>query len=512
MKQHTIIVGTGLAGLSTAICLADHAEVTLISKNICGDGASIYAQGGIAASKNCQESQTRHIEDTLKAGCYHNHTEHVTSIIRESHEAINWLTQQGVQFDHINNHPSLHQEGGHQERRIYHIADTTGAQIIDQLRKHVRNHPHITVLENHIAIDLVQEQNQVQGLIVLDENNQQIKTLYADYVCLATGGASKVYLYASNPETASGDGLAMALRAGVESSDLAFNQFHPTCLYHPKARSFLITEAMRGEGAKLLLPDQTPFMHRFHPDADLAPRDTVARAIDFEIKRLGIKHVFLDISHRESGWIQSAFPNIYSTCLELGIDITKEPIPVVPAAHYTCGGIKTDTQGQTSINRLYAIGEVACTGLHGANRLASNSLLECITMAINAARAILLQNTTTQKTKPTIHQETKPPLPQSVIVQHTWEACRNLMWNYVGIVRSNQRLNYAYDTILLLEKEINHTFSSYHPTRALIECRNLILVSKAIIHAAQKEKRNIGLHFNEDLCSPSKVAQNETAH
>ncbi len=510
MKQddkHVIIIGTGLAGLTCAICLAEEYKITLLSKNTCGDGASIYAQGGIAASKECHQAQSRHIQDTLIAGCHHNNPSHVKAIIQSSHKAIEWLQAQEVVFDQSGDTPSLHQEGGHQERRIYHIEDTTGAKIIDKLRKKVQKNSRITLLENHIAIDLIKEENQVIGVSVLNENSSNIHTLYANSVCLATGGASKVYLYASNPETASGDGLAMALRAGAKTSDLAFNQFHPTCLYHPKARSFLITEAMRGEGATLKLPDGSRFMHRFHPDADLAPRDTVARAIDFEIKRLGIKHVYLDISHRESDWIKQAFPNIYATCFALGIDITQEAIPVVPAAHYTCGGITTDIYGRTSLHNLYAIGEVACTGLHGANRLASNSLLECIVMARNAANDIL-KHMVDKQNKTNERLSNKPALHQGVIVQHTWEACRNLMWNYVGIVRSDERLRYAQETISLLEKEINQTFCRYQANRALIECRNLIAVAKAIVQAAQEQTSNKGLHYNEDLCLDA-IAQSD---
>jgi L-aspartate oxidase len=496
-----LIIGSGLAGLTAALTLPKNLNIVIISKTQLCSGASKYAQGGIAAAQNNKASQDQHIDDTLKAGAHTNHPNHTQSILAQGQASIQWLQQQGIHFDTHDHNYSLHQEGGHSVRRIYHIADHTGLAIAQQLSSNVQQAPHIQTLCQHIAIDLITHNNQCLGAHCYVEDLDIIHTYQAKHVILATGGASKIYLYSSNPETASGDGIAMAHRAGAATLDLAFNQFHPTCLYHPNAGSFLITEAIRGEGGHLLTPQGQRFMEKYHPSGELAPRDIVARAIDHEIKRLGSACMWLDISHRDSDWLKQAFPTIYQKCLTCDIDITQQPIPIVPAAHYTCGGVKTDLNGQTSIKNLFAIGEVAHTGLHGANRLASNSLLECVVMAQHAAQAI-----SKQANIPMPHQAISPwdeskvrHSDQAVVVKHCWDACRRLMWDYVGIVRSDERLAHAKQTMTLLNHEIEQYYQRFRVDRHLIECRNLICVAQQIIRACQNQTQNIGLHYNVDL-------------
>lgn len=498
--QHDIlIIGSGLAGLTAALQLADNHQVALLSKDDIISGASQYAQGGIAAAKS--SDLHCHIADTLASGANTNNRNIVKTILKQGTWAIDWLQRQGVVFSSDGDQPCLHQEAGHSERRIYHIADHTGKAIINALAAKVQQHPNIRFFSHHIAIDLVTKGQKCMGAYCYNESMDRVDVFQATHTILATGGASKVYLYTSNPNTASGDGIAMALRAGVHIKALEFNQFHPTCLYHPHAGSFLITEALRGEGGKLRLPNGNRFMQHHHPDAELATRDTVARAIDHEMKRHGIPCVFLDMTHRDADWLRETFPTVYQTCQKFNIDIANEPIPVVPAAHYTCGGIETNEYGLTNLDNLYAIGEVAHTGLHGANRLASNSLLECVVMGNQVSQWIKQQPklpALVETIQPWDASQVKPS-DQGVVVQHCWDACRRLMWDYVGIVRSNQRLDHAHKIILLLEQEIDDYYRKFLVNRALIECRNIIVVAKHIIAAAKAQSQNTGLHYNLDL-------------
>ncbi len=502
-QQHQsdiLIIGSGIAGLSAALCLADKHHVHILSKNKLCSGASAWAQGGIAASTHHEDALAKHKQDTLTAGANINDKEAVDTIINDSLACINWLKSQGVLFEHDESGPKLRQEGGHSERRIYYVADHTGRAIAQALIAKVLAHPNITYFEYTTAIDLILEDRRCVGTYGYRENDDVVDVFTAQHTIIATGGASKVYLYNSNPDIASGDGIAMAERAGVATEGMAFNQFHPTCLYHPQAKSFLISEALRGEGAKLELPDGSSFMHKFHADGELAPRDIVARAIDFELKRLGTPCVYLNISHRDPQWVKTQFPTIYQTCLSYQIDITKQPIPVVPAAHYTCGGIKTDLNGKTSLDGLYAIGEVAHTGLHGANRLASNSLLECVAMARQVGKHIASASFVTLPRIIKPWDDSKVAASdQKVVVSHCWHSCRMIMWDYVGIVRSHERLARAAHSMAFLGMEINNYYRRFRVNRALIECRNLVMVAQNIIESAQKQSKNVGLHYNTDL-------------
>jgi L-aspartate oxidase len=501
-----LIIGSGAAGLSLALLLADQAKVAVLSKGELTSGSTWLAQGGIAAVLDKDDQIQNHIEDTLTAGAHLSHNDAVEFTVTHGRESIEWLIQQGVPFTQENGRYHLTKEGGHSHRRIIHAADATGRAVQETLIDRAKAHSNIRLFEQHTAIDLItrrklkQSNNRCLGAYVFNGNTGHVEVFKANFVVLATGGASKTYLYSSNSDGASGDGIAMAWRAGCRVANLEFNQFHPTCLYHPQAKSFLVSEAVRGEGGKLLLPDGTPFMHRFDERKELAPRDIVARAIDHEMKRLGCDHVFLDISHKPADFLKSHFPTIYERCLSLGIDITKDPIPVVPAAHYTCGGVMTDEWGCTDLNGLYAIGETSFTGLHGANRLASNSLLECVVFASSAARHIL-------EHFEKHHEEVDIPLwdesqvtdsDEDVIISHNWDELRRFMWDYVGIVRTNKRLQRAQHRVDLLQQEITEYYSNYKVSKDLLELRNLALVAELIIRSAALRKESRGLHYTLD--------------
>jgi L-aspartate oxidase len=506
-----LIIGSGASGLSLALRLADHAKVAILSKVMLSEGNTLYAQGGISAVLDAQDSLQSHIEDTLTAGVGLCDPEAVQLVVSGAKECIDWLLERGVQFtttedDGGNNQLHLTREGGHTHRRVVHAADATGKAVEVSLEKHARDHPNIDVFEYHNVVDLITAQKlgygeqRVLGAYVLDIKGQTVRTLRARVVAIATGGASKAYLYTSNPDVSTGDGIAFAWRAGARVANMEFIQFHPTCLYHPEARSFLISEAVRGEGGRLLLPDGSRFMHRFDARAELAPRDIVARAIDHEIKRLGIDCVYLDISHKPPEFVQSHFPTIHQRCLAFNIDITRQPIPVVPAAHYTCGGILTDRDAKTDIPGLYAIGEVACTGLHGANRMASNSLLECLVFAKRASEDILrnLPQTPTPPCLPAWDESKVSDSDEEVVVSHNWDEIRRFMWDYVGIVRTNKRLERALRRIDLLKGEIAEYYGHFRVTSDLLELRNLIIVAELIVRSAMLRKESRGLHYTLD--------------
>lgn len=494
------IVGTGLAGLTAALHLAPHKKVVLISKRALLDGASQWAQGGIAAVLDRDDSYEQHIQDTLVAGAGLCDVEATRFIVEHGREAIEWLIGEGVPFTRDDSDFGFHltREGGHGMRRIIHAADATGRAVQTTLEKKVREHPNITLLEDHVAIDLISSDGRCSGVYVLESGSGQIMPIAAGNVILATGGAGKVYLYTTNPDTATGDGIAMAWRAGCRVANMEFIQFHPTCLYHPHAKSFLISEAVRGEGGLLVLPDGTRFMPAHDERAELAPRDIVARAIDFEIKKRGLDCVYLDISHRPPEFVREHFPNIYARCLELGIDITTDPIPVVPAAHYTCGGVITDLDGRCDLPGLYAVGETTCTGLHGANRLASNSLLECMVMARAAAADILSQPPRAPVAVPEWDESRVTDADEEVVIAHNWDELRLLMWNYVGIVRSTRRLESAERRIKLIRSEVQGFYARYRVSRDLLELRNLVDVAELVVTSALARHESRGLHYSRD--------------
>ena len=521
MKQtylyDVLIIGSGAAGLTSALQLDKHLRIALISKVSLQGGASWLAQGGIAAVFDENDSPEAHIADTLVAGAGLCHEDSVRTVVENGPDAVRWLIEQGVAFTRENDQQNYHltQEGGHSHRRILHTADATGKEVTGTLVAQVIAAENIDIFEQHCAVDLVTQADKnsrkirCTGAYLLDIKTSVIALFHAKSVILASGGASKAYLYTSNPDGASGDGIAMAWRKGCRVANLEFNQFHPTCLYHPKAKSFLITEALRGEGAILRLPDGSAFMGNFHPDAELAPRDVVARAIDHEMKRLGSDCLYLDISHKSADFIVEHFPTVYEQCLSFGIDITTDPIPVVPAAHYTCGGIMVSHDGQTDLLNLYAIGENAFTGLHGANRMASNSLLECLVYAQNAA----------QKINQDVEQIPQPDFipewdesrgshsDEDVVISHNWDELRRFMWDYVGIVRTNKRLQRAQHRIKLLQNEIQEYYSNCKVTRDLLELRNLATVSELIIRCAMQRKESRGLHFTLDYPDLSPIAR-----
>ncbi|HHW7516108.1 L-aspartate oxidase [Escherichia coli] len=507
-----LIIGSGAAGLSLALRLADQHQVIVLSKGPVTEGSTFYAQGGIAAVFDETDSIDSHVEDTLIAGagiCDRHAVEFVASNARS---CVQWLIDQGVLFDtHVqpNGEESYHltREGGHSHRRILHAADATGREVQSTLVSKAQNHPNIRVLERSNAVDLIVSDKiglpgtrRVVGAWVWNRNKETVETCHAKAVVLATGGASKVYQYTTNPDISSGDGIAMAWRAGCRVANLEFNQFHPTALYHPQARNFLLTEALRGEGAYLKRPDGTRFMPDFDERGELAPRDIVARAIDHEMKRLGADCMFLDISHKPAGFIRQHFPMIYEKLLGLGIDLTQEPVPIVPAAHYTCGGVMVDDYGRTDVEGLYAIGEVSYTGLHGANRMASNSLLECLVYGWSAAEDIT-------RRMPDAHGvSTLPPWDESrvenpderVVIQHNWHELRLFMWDYVGIVRTTKRLERALRRITMLQQEIDEYYAHFRVSNNLLELRNLVQVAELIVRCAMMRKESRGLHFTLD--------------
>mgnify|MGYP000010461601 FL=1 len=505
-KFSAIVLGSGLAGLSVALRLADAGQkVALISKRELSECNSFYAQGGIAAVINHQsDSFESHIRDTIIAGAGLCNLETVKFIVENAPAAIEWLINAGVNFTREKDDIHLTREGGHSARRVLHVADATGAAIIRALIERVSEHDSITVFEHYIGVDLITRTDsesgtkECVGLYAFDINANQVKTFSATNVVLATGGAGKAYLYTTNPDVATGDGIAMAFRAGCSVANMEFIQFHPTCLYHEKAKSFLISEAVRGEGGILTLPDGTRFMVDHDERMELAPRDIVARAIDFEMKKYGVDHVCLDISHKSKDFILEHFPNIYAKCLSLGLDISREPIPVVPAAHYTCGGVVTDLAGKTSIKGLYAVGECACTGLHGANRLASNSLLECLVIGEALVADILTEKSQRSHELAVWDESQVSDADEEIVISHNWDELRRLMWDYVGIVRSNKRLDRALRRINLLRDEINEYYANFKISPDLIELRNLVLVAELIIKSAKMRKESRGLHFSLD--------------
>lgn len=502
------VIGSGAAGSTLALALADHAKVALISKAELAEGSTRYAQGGIAAVMSATDSIDSHVQDTLEAGAGLCHEKAVRFTVENSKQAIEWLIEQGVPFtrnESTDDSYHLTQEGGHSQRRILHAKDATGRAVSDTLLQRLHEHPSIHAFENHVAVDLVVERDHptpiCSGVYILDTTKEIITNLRAKFVVLATGGASKVYLYTSNPDGASGDGIAMAWRAGCRIVNMEFNQFHPTCLYHPQAKSFLITEAVRGEGGKLLLANGERFMDKFDERAELAPRDIVARAIDHEMKRLGQDCVYLDISHKSKEFISSHFPTILERCAELGIDMLKEPIPVVPAAHYTCGGVAVNTRGLTDIENLYAVGETTFSGLHGANRMASNSLLECVVYAQSAAKDILnkLPKTNWIGAEQMWDESRVVDSDEDVIISHNWDELRRFMWDYVGIVRTTKRLQRAQHRVQLLQSEISEYYSNYRVSSDLIELRNLATVAELIIESALRRTESRGLHYTLDF-------------
>ncbi len=521
LTTDVLVIGTGIAGLTAALKLAQSHSVILLAKSQITESSTNYAQGGIAGVMDPLDNIEAHIEDTLDAGAGLCDLKAVTVVASHAKEAIQELIELGVPFSKYqqkndNNHFPFHltQEGGHSHRRIIHAADHTGFSVLNTLINAVKQTDNITLLPEHISIDLIlnRKKNRCLGAYVLNKTEQKIYDIAAHFTILATGGASKAYLYTSNPDTSTGDGIAMAWRAGCAVGNMEFNQFHPTCLYHPKDRSFLISEALRGEGAILKLPNGTSFMAQYDARADLAPRDIVARAIDQEMKKHGIDCVYLDISHKPTSFIKEHFPTIYERCLKVGIDITKEAIPVVPAAHYTCGGVVTNLEGQTSLNGLYAIGETAYTGFHGANRLASNSLTEGLVFAKMAHQSIekAFNQRSDSEEYDTIRswdssRTTEPS--EKILVTHDWDEIRRVMWDYVGIVRTNDRLKRARKRLRNLHKEINEYYRKHPLTSDLLELRNLLMVSELMIMSAQRRKESRGLHFNLDYPHTHKKAK-----
>ena len=499
-----LVIGSGLAGQSLALRLADQRRVAIVTKRGIDDSATNWAQGGIAAVLDDADSIESHIADTLDAGAGLCDADTVRFVVGRGRSAIEWLIDLGVPFTRDADGYHLTREGGHSARRVIHVADATGAAVQQTLSAKVRSHPNITVLEGHIVVDLItaaklgRKRPRCHGAYVLDIDNDRVITVAATNTVIASGGAGKSYLYTTNPDTATGDGVAMAWRAGCRVANMEFIQFHPTCLYHPQAKSFLISEALRGEGGLLRLPDGARFMPAHDPRAELAPRDIVARAIDHEMKKGGLDCVFLDITHKGAGFLRHHFPNIYARCRELGIDIAREPIPVVPAAHYTCGGILVDLDARTDIPGLYALGEAAHSGLHGANRLASNSLLECVVFAAAAAADILERSSPPPPDLPRWDESRVTDADEAIVISHNWDELRRFMWDYVGIVRTEKRLMRARHRVRLLAREIDEFYAHFRVSNDLIELRNLVLSAHLIIECAMRRKESRGLHCSRD--------------
>jgi L-aspartate oxidase len=506
-----VIIGAGLAGLTVALELAGTHRVIIMAKRGLSESATAWAQGGIVGVLDQQDSVDAHVKDTVEAGAGLVVESTARYIAERSSDAIDWLVDQGVPFTTDPQGPKglhLTREGGHSHRRIAHAADATGKAIHDVLLDKARAHPSIQLFERWMALDLItnrhlkdkqlKKSERCYGVYALNIATGKIDAFPASAVVLATGGVGKVYRYTSNPETATGDGIAMAWRAGCRVGNMEFVQFHPTCLYHPQDRTFLITEALRGEGAQLKLPDGTRFMPNHDERAELAPRDIVARAIDFEMKRLGLDYVLLDATHLGEAFLKEHFPTIYARCAALGIDITKQAIPVVPAAHYTCGGVVTDLEGKTDLPGLYAVGEATYTGLHGANRLASNSLLECVVIGKSAAAEIKQHPLKEMPDVPDWDESRVEDADETVVIAHNWDELRLLMWNYVGIVRTNRRLERASHRIELLQSEVQEYYANFRVTRDLLELRNLLSCAELIVRSALMRKESRGLHYSRD--------------
>jgi len=507
-----VVLGAGLAGLAVALRVAQDRKVVVLAKRQLDEGATAWAQGGIVGVLGDDDSVESHVRDTQDAGAGLV-DEHTARFIAErSAQAVEWLVAQGVPFSADPAGPlGLHltREGGHAVRRIAHAADATGKAIHDALLAKARAHPNITLRERWMAVDLITTRHlgrehgdtppRCHGVYALDMDRQRVETLRASAVVLATGGVGKVYRYTSNPDTATGDGIAMAWRAGCRVGNMEFIQFHPTCLYHPQERSFLITEALRGEGGQLKLPDGTRFMQAHDERMELAPRDIVARAIDFEMKKHGLDHVWLDATHLGETFLKEHFPTIHARCLQLGIDIARQPIPVVPAAHYTCGGVVTDLDGRTDLPGLYAVGETTYTGLHGANRLASNSLLECVVIGTSCAERILQGTDVPAQDVPDWDESQVEDADEQVVIAHNWDELRLMMWNYVGIVRTTRRLERALHRIKLLNSEIDEYYAHFRVTRDLLELRNLVVCAELIVRSALMRHESRGLHYSRDF-------------
>ncbi|MDP6933832.1 MAG: L-aspartate oxidase [Myxococcota bacterium] len=523
MHGHTdiLVVGSGLAGLIFALEVADHGHVTIVTKRETTDGSTSRAQGGIAAAWADDDTWQDHVEDTLVAGAGLCRREVVEATVREARERVQGLIERGVRFDLRSGHPDeydLHREGGHSARRVLHAKDSTGVEIMRALVQQVQAHPNIEVLEHRVVVELLTEgwlarragdlsptPDRVLGAYVLDTRDDRVEVCAAKIVALCTGGAGKVYLYTSNSDVSTGDGIAMAYRAGARVANMEFVQFHPTCLFHPEARTFLISEALRGEGGVLRLGNGEPFMARYDERAELAPRDIVARAIDAELKRTGHDSVFLDMTHMSRDELEGKFPRIFGRCHDLGIDISSQPIPVVPAAHYLCGGVTTDAVGQSDIENLYVLGEAACTGMHGANRLASNSLLEAVVFAHRAARVVVERLPGLQLPGELPEWDEGPAVEpdEQVVISQVWDEIRRFMWNYVGIVRTNRRLLRARQRVALVQEEIRRYYWDYRVTSDLVELRNIATVAELVVDCALMRRESRGLHFNLDYPEPN---------